>query len=116
MFSIHQLRSSVQIVHGASSDGTGLGFGVTGGFVGLSVGLLLGSGLGSSVGSGYGADVGDGLGFSVGFLLGFSVGFLLGSDVGSAVGSGQEIMDMFMERGEQELVLVLFKLVCTKAA
>jgi len=48
MFSIHQLRSSVQIVHGTSSIiGAGLGFAVTGDFVGLFVG----SGVGSNVGS-----------------------------------------------------------------
>lgn len=48
IFSIHQLRSSVHIVQGTSSFvGAGLGFAVTGDFVGSSVG----SGVGSNVGS-----------------------------------------------------------------
>ena len=48
MFSIHQLRSSVHIVQGTSSFvGAGLGFAVTGDFVGFFVG----SGVGSNVGS-----------------------------------------------------------------
>ena len=52
MFSIHQLRSSVHIVQGVSSFvGTGLGFAVTGDFVGFFVGSGVGSGVGPNVGS-----------------------------------------------------------------
>ena len=48
MFSIHQLRSSVHIVQGVSSFvGTGLGFAVTGDFVGFFVGCGVGSNVGS---------------------------------------------------------------------
>mmetsp|Transcript_26522 Transcript_26522/g.53852 ORF Transcript_26522/g.53852 Transcript_26522/m.53852 type:complete len:369 (+) Transcript_26522:411-1517(+) len=83
-FTIHQLFSSVQIVHDGAV-GAAEGF-LVGDFVGFFVGGVVGFFVGAA--EGFGVGLGVGALVLVGFFVGFLVGLRVGLRVGSAVGSG----------------------------